>query len=325
MIYNDISPRTQAYADRRLLTRATPNNVLGQFGQAREIPQKATNVIRFRRFNKLAAATTPLSEGVTPSGKVLTKTDISVPLAQYGDFIMITDVIRDTHEDPVLKESTDILGEQAAETWDLLRAGILKAGTNVQYANGAARDAVNTIVTTTLLKRVERALRRQEAKTIAGINKAGPNIGTLPVAAAYFVVCHSDCKFDLEGLTGWIPVQAYPSQAGVVNGEIGSWGAFRFVLDNNVASWPDAGGAKGSMISTTGTYADVYPMLVFGKDAYGLVSLSGKNAVQTYVSNPKPSDSDPLAQRGTVGWKGYTATAILNDLWMLRMEVACTL
>src|SRR4030067_3328027 len=110
MQYNDISPRTQAYADKRLLTRAVPNNILGQFGQVRTLPQKNTQVIKFRRYNKLSVATTPLTEGVTPTGKTLTKTDVTATLKQYGDFVTITDVIQDTHEDPILRESTDILG-----------------------------------------------------------------------------------------------------------------------------------------------------------------------------------------------------------------------
>jgi N4-gp56 family major capsid protein len=324
MLYNDISPRTQARADRRLLTRATPNNILGQFGQVREQPTKSTLTVKFRRYNKLAVATTPLSEGVTPSGKTLTKTDLTVTLAQYGDYVTITDVIMDTHEDPVLQEATDILGEQAGETYDVLRFGVLRAGTNVLYANGTARSDVNTAVSKTLLRKAERVLMRQEAKTQTAAMKAGPNVGTTPIPPCYPVIVHADCKMDLEQLTDWVPVQEYPSGMGIINGEIGSSGMFRFIVDNNCVAWADGGGAKGSMISTGATYADVYPMLVLGKDAYGLVPLAGKNAVSTYVNNPKPSDTDPLAQRGTVGWKGYTATVILNDLWMLRLEVACT-
>jgi len=42
------------------------------------------------------------------------------------------------------------------------------------------------------------------------------------------------------------------------------------------------------------------------------------------VVNPHASDSDPLAQRGHVGWKGYSATIILNDFWMARVETACS-
>jgi N4-gp56 family major capsid protein len=321
---SDISQRTTAYADRRLLTRATPNNILGQFGQIRILPSKKGTVVKFRRYNKLAVATTPLGEGVTPTGKTLTKTDVQATVVQYGDFIMITDQIKDTHEDPVLKESIDILGEQSEETYDVLRAGVLKAGTNVLYANGTARTDVNTVITKVLLRKVDRVLLRQEAKHQTKIIKAGPNISTFPIPPAFIAVCHADLKMDLEGIADWYPTQKYASNMGLINGEIGASGNFRFVLDNNLTAWADGGGDKGTMLSTTGTKADVYPVLIFGKDAYGIVPLAGKNAVSTYVNNPKAIDSDPLAQRGTVGWKGYTTTVILNDLWMARAEVAVT-
>jgi len=324
MLYSDISPRTNAYADRRLLTRSVPNNILGQFGQVRELPSKSTKTMMFRRYNKLAAATAPIAEGVTPVASAITKTDLSVMIQQFGSWVMITDVIQDTHEDPVLRESVDILGEQAGETYDLLRAGVLKAGTNVTYSNGAARDAVQTCISVEVLKRIDRYLLRQEAKRMRSIVQAGPNISTRPIAEAYIVVCHCDLKYDLEAMTGWIPVQEYATQGGQIQGEIGAWGNFRFVIDNNLTAWADAGAAKLTMISTTGTYADIYPVLIFGRDAYGLVPLGGKNSVSTYVNNPKASDSDPLAQRGTCGWKGYHACVILNDLWMMRLECGCT-
>lgn len=324
MLTSDISPRTTAYADRRLLERAKNNNILGQWGQIRELPTKSSLTVKFRRYNKLAPATTPLQEGVTPTGKTLTKTDITANVAQYGDFIWLTDVIMDTHEDPILQESTDVLGEQAEDTYDILRAGKLKAGTNVLYTTGTARSSVNAIIDKPTLRRAERALLRQHAKPITSFIKAGPNIATVPVPPCYVVVCHSDLKYDLEQLSDWVPVQKYPSTQGIFNGEIGSSGLFRFVIDNNLTAWADAGGAKGATLSTTGTYSDVYPLLVLGKDAYGLVPLAGKNGVSTYVANPKASVSDPLAQRGTIGWKGYTETVILNDLWMLRIEAAVT-
>lgn len=322
MVYNDISPRTQAYVDRALLKRATPNNILGQFGQSKTIPQKNTPTMIFRRYEKLAPVTTPLQEGVTPTGKINTKTDITVTLKQYGDYVTFTDVIQDTHEDPIIQENQDILGEQVGETWDLLRAGVLKAGTNVFYANGTARTDVNTVVSRDQLRTIERLLRRQHAKTITNVIKAGPNIGTSPIRAAYIAVCHCDLKPDLEKLAGWKDVSEYASNAGMIEGEMGSVGSFRFVEDNNLTPWADGGGNKGATLSTSGTKSDVYPILIFGKDAYATVALAGKNAVSTYVNNPKPSDSDPLAQRGTIGWKGYTGTVILQDLFMIRVETA---
>ena len=68
--------------------------------------------------------------------------------------------------------------------------------------------------------------------------------------------------------------------------------------------------------------ADVYTTLIFGKDAYGVVDIDGSDTVQTII---KPcgsaGTSDPLNQRATIGAKvaGYAA-AILNDLWIVRIE-----
>jgi len=42
------------------------------------------------------------------------------------------------------------------------------------------------------------------------------------------------------------------------------------------------------------------------------------------VVNPKPAPGDPLGQRGTVGWKLWTSTVILQDAFMARLEVGAT-
>lgn len=322
MLYSDISPRTQVYADRRLLTRAKTNNVLGQFGQSRTLPKGSTQTVKFRRYNRLAAATVPLAEGVTPSGKTLTKTDITVPVLQYGDFVTTTDVIQDTHEDPILQETTNILGEQAADTWDILRAGVLKAGTNVVYSNGTARNAVNTVLTINTIRTALRLLKRQEARAIRERQDAGPNVGTSPVGAAFVMVCHADAQPDLVALAGWTYRFQYANPDDAFEGEIGAFPDVRVIIDNNLTPWADAGTTKGSTLSTSGTNSDVYPILIFGRDAYATIALGGKNAVSTYVNNPKAITGDELAQRGSIGWKGYTATAILNDAWMIRIETA---
>jgi len=324
MNYSDISPRTQVYADRRLLERAKNNNVVALFAQIRTIPKNSSLTIKFRRYNRLEPATVPLMEGVSPTGKTPTYTDITAILKQYGDFIQYTDVIQDTHEDPQLQEFTDLLGEQAADTYDLVHCGKLLAGTNVLYANGTQRSDVNTAVTKTILRRAERALRRAGAQTIKERITGGPNIGTFPIAASYIAFCHSDLKFDLEQLSDWTAVHQYASGNGVIPGELGTSGVFRFVEDNNLKAWADAGGAKGSMLSTSGTYADVYPILIVSKNSYGVVPLAGKNAAKTYIANPQATPTTPLAQIGTIGWKGYTEAAILYELGVLRLEVATT-
>ena len=68
--------------------------------------------------------------------------------------------------------------------------------------------------------------------------------------------------------------------------------------------------------------ADVHCTLVFGKDAYGVVDLEGRGAVQLIVKpHGSSGTADPLDQRATVGAKvAAYAAVILNDLWLVRIE-----
>lgn len=72
---------------------------------------------------------------------------------------------------------------------------------------------------------------------------------------------------------------------------------------------------------------DVHGTLVFGADAYGVIDIAGGSALRTII---KPCGSagaaDPLDQRSTVGAKvDAYAAAILNNLWIVRIEHAVSL
>ena len=321
--YGDISPRTAAYAEKELLKRGLPFLVLEKFGQAKTLPEASSKVIKFRRYSALPTVPTALTEGVTPTGQQLAVTDITATLAQYGDKVTITDVILDTHEDPVLNEAVTLIGEQAAQMIEKMRFGVLKAGTNVLYANGAARNAVNTAISINLQRRAVRALKRQNARFITSIVRSTPAYGTENVAPGFVALIHPDLEADVRQLSGFVPAEKYGSMTPWEN-ELGKCEDVRYVSSTIFEPWADAGGAKGTMLSTTGTNADVYPVLYVARDAYGIVALKGMFAVTPMVVNPKPSDSDPLAQRGHVGWKAMQTAVILNDLWMIRAEVAAT-
>lgn len=319
--FGDITPRTAAYAAKELLKRGLPFLVFEKFGQAKPLPANNSKVMVFRRYSALPLATTPLTEGVTPDGQKLNKTDITATLAQYGDKVTITDVVMDTHEDDVLNESIDVLGEQAAQTIESVRYGVLKANVNPIFANGAGRAAVNTTFTTDIQRRAVRALKRQNARQITTIVRSTPSFGTENVAPAFVCITHSDMEPAIRKATGFVPAEKYGSITPWEN-ELGKIDDVRYLTTTVAQPYPDAGGDKGTMISTTGVKADVYPMIYLGKDAYGIVALKGQYAVTPMVSNPKPSDSDPLAQRGHVAWKSMQTCVILNNLWMTVVEAA---
>ena len=346
--YGDISPAVAAYSVVRMLKRAMPYLHLEKFGQTYPLPTNSTQTAKFRRYFLtgttgaagpdngagtngggsaffIPVATTPLVEGVTPSGSVLSNQDYTVTLSQYGDFVTITDVIEDTHTDPVLQQATDILGEQAAVTVETLRFNVLKAGTNVWYANVVAgRSSVVTAIALADQRRVTTGLNRQNAKKITQVVASNPDFNTKSVEAAYMAIVHPDLESDIRNMTGFVPVASYGPHTSPFEGEIGSVEQVRYLTSTVIAPWADAGGAKGVMRSTSGTNADVYPVLYFGRDAYGIVPLKGKSSMTPMVVNPKPAPGDPLAQRGTVGWKLWTSTIILQDAFMARLEVACT-
>jgi N4-gp56 family major capsid protein len=339
--YGDISPRTAAYAVTQLLKRGLPYLCIEKFGQTYELPTNNTQTAKFRRYflsgatgsagNGAGSFYTPLSlspliEGVTPAGKKLANVDYTVTLAQYGDFVTITDVIMDTHEDRVLQQATEVLGESAAQTIETLRFNVLKAGTNVFYSNDDGtplRSEVNTPISLAVQRKITTAFARQNAKKITQIVKSTPDFNTVPVEAAYVGLCHPDLETDIRSMPGFIPTKQYGTVTPWEN-EIGSVEQVRYLTSTVFVPWTDAGGPKGLMRSTSGTNADVYPVLYFARDAFGIVPLKGKSALTPMVVNPKPSAGDPLAQRGTVGWKAWQGTVILQDAWMARLETAAT-
>lgn len=325
MTYGDISPRTAGTIARELLERAVPLLIIEKFCQAKHLPSNSTKTMKFRRYNSLALATTALTEGVTPTGKTLTTKDVDVTLAQYGDFVELSDVIADTHEDPVLQETMGILGEQAAETLETLRFNVIKAGTSVKFANGGARNAVNTKISTALQRQVIRELKKQNAKVFTQVVRSTAAYGTENVAPSYVALCHTDCINDIMDMTGFVPVEKYGNYGAIYEGEIGKVEGVRYIATTVFKPWADAGGAKGTMLSTNGTSADVYPIIYLARDAVATIPFKGKNAVTPMVLNPnQPRGGDPLGQRGSCAWKTYSATVILNDAWMYRLEVAVT-
>ena len=350
--YGDISPAVAAYSVVRMLKRAMPYLHIEKVGQTYALPTNSTQTAKFRRYFLQGAtgaagpdngagtngagqpfyiplATTPLVEGVTPSGSMLANQDYTVQLFQYGDYVTITDVIEDTHTDPVLQQATDILGEQAAVTVETLRFNVLKAGTNVWYAAlVSGRSSVDSPITLTDQRRVTTGLNRQNARKISSVVASNPDFNTKSVEAAYFAICHPDLETDIRGMTGFIPVASYGPHTSPFEGEIGSVEQVRYLTSTVFTPWANAGSATGAGTtyrSTGGSLCDVYPILFFGRDAFGIVPLKGKSSMTPMVVNPKPAPGDPLAQRGTVGWKLWTATVILQDAFMARLEVCASL
>lgn len=316
-----------AHAILQFLVRALPYLVFEKFGQAYPLPSNSTKNAKFRRYEALDATPTKLTEGVTPDSQSLTVTDITATLDQYGSLVTLTDVLLDTDDSRVLENAAAVVGEQAAEMIERMRIGVLLGGSNVEYANGTARNAVNTPISLDLQRRIVRKLKNQKARYINSIVRSTPSFNTENVAPGFVAVCHPDCESDIRDMKHFQDVKDYGSVPAMEN-EIGAVECVRYLFTTLMESWADAGGDKGTsgteMVSKSGTKADVYPILFIAKDAYGLIPFKGASAVTPIILNPTPSASDPLGQRGHIAWKSMQTALILNQAWMVRAEVAVT-
>ena len=323
-----LSTMANVYVVAKMLIRALPYLVFEKFGQAYPLPTRSTKTAKFRRFESLDATPTALTEGVTPTAQTFTVTDIEATVTQYGNLVTMTDVLLDTNDSPVMEQVTQIVGEQAAETVENMRIGVLLGGTNVEYADGAARTAVNTPLTLPLQRRITRKLKNQKARFLTDSIKSTPRFYTESISPCFVAVCHPDCEADIRSLPHFQDVKDYGNTTPWEN-EIGAVEGVRYLFTTLMKSWPDAGGTKTNaasetMVSTTGTKADVYPILFLAKDAYGLIPLKGAESLTPVIINPTHSESDPLAQRAHVAWKTMQTCVILNQAWMVRAEVAVT-
>jgi len=334
--YGDISEETGVMIAGEFLERAKVNMVTSLFAQTKPMPKNKSQKQKFRRYEYPWGSTPkPLLEGVTPKAGKVKITDIYVDITQYGDLLELTDVVEDTHEDPVLREFSGLLGESASEMLENIRIAHLLSGTNVMFANGSYRSDVNTKVTKVMLRKIVKFLKIARASRITKMLKSSNAYGTVSVKPAFIGLVHPAMTPDIQDLAGFKSVEDYSGISPYIN-EIGAIEDIRFIEQNLLLPYEDAGGAVSTgLASTSGTKCDVYPFLVLGANAYADVPLKGyrmQNAdnkgemvvpVEILVQQPnKPSKSDPLGQRGSVGYKTWGATVILQDLHIVRGEAA---
>jgi N4-gp56 family major capsid protein len=310
-----LSPELRTFYDRNLLSRLLPRLVWALWGQPKSMPAKSGQTVNFRRFASLAAATTPLTEGVTPSGKALSVAEFTATPAAHGDYIEVSDYLDFTAPDPVFLEATNLLGEQAGDTIDQLTRDVLMAGTTVQYANSRVSRvtvAAGDILNNTEIAKCVRTMQTNMVKPVTQILNASTGVGTQPIAGGFIAIISPAVLYSLktQASTRFVPVHEYGTRDGLLPHEVGAMDEVRFVLTNNPKVYAGAGAAG----------IDVHATLVMGAEFYGIIMPQGVTTmVQPFGS---AGTADPLGQRQTVGWKMLYTAVILQQLAGVRIEHA---
>ncbi len=307
-----LPPEVQGYYDRNLLERAEALLVHDKFGQARPLKKKEGRQITFRRYSNLATATTPLTEGVTPSGSQLSVTDISATIAQYGDYVTLTDMVNIHGLDNTVAEATDILGYQNGQTMDeVYRDQIVPNLANkIFIASDEASTVAGDIITVASIKAGILALKKQNAMKFTPMINATDGVGTSAVRPAFWGILNPDVTFDLEDQAGFISAENYASTKTLEEGEVGAVKDVRFI--ESTQGYVNTNGGASNV--------DTYHTPIFAQNAYGIVNVRGKGNTGVIV---KPMGSagtaDPLDQRSTVGWKTHAVSKILNDAYAVSI------
>lgn len=91
-----------------------------------------------------------------------------------------------------------------------------------------------------------------------------------------------------------------------------------------LSRFSDLGATGGTNVrqDTVSSKALVFPIIIFGEEAFCQVALSGEFAITPYYVAPKKQIGDPHGQMGLVGWDSYRTAAILNDMYIARIETA---
>lgn len=342
--YSTAASRNLIRAAQDMLAHAQPITVLGDFGTQREMPQNSTDTLVFRRTLPLGANTsgttyegssryvstpsiTPgaftLAEGATPNAQTVSFQDVTVQLQQFGVLFKFSSKVELLYEDDIPGEMVKLTGETMAEVLELVRYGVLRAGTTVIYGNGSSRSAVNTAISLNALRKAARTLESNRAKRVTSRLAPGVNFGTRAVQPAFIVFIHTDAVADVRNLPGFVKVEEYGTFKPIHDMEIGSCEDFRFIKSPLLTPFLASGSSTtNGCFSLGGSNVDVYPFIVIGEDAWGQVALKGRNAITpTVLKASQTNHANPLGQFGYVGASTWFNAVRLNEAWMARVEV----
>lgn len=301
----------RATYERNMRERAIPLLLHALWGQKKSVAQKQGDQVIFTRFESLPKGTL-LAEGVNPTPQRLERTTTTATLHTYGAYVEITDEVETQGPDNTLLEASDVLGESAGETIDEVVMEELHSTTSIYYAGTAGGATVTTIDDADMtaaaagdLDAIILALQENKAKYITEMINASTGVGTESVDPAYVGITSPRGGKKIAALTGFTKAKDYANTGTLLPGEIGSYDNIRVCVTTEAKVYTGEGASS----------ADVYSLLVLGKNAYGVLDLSGK-AMENIVHPKTDGTGGPLDMFGTSGWKAVTCAKILNDNFM---------
>lgn len=302
---NQLSAEDKTFYEKTLLMRLLPQLNFYKDAQKKKLPKNSGRTMNFRKFNSLTAPSASLTEGVTPDGNDLNVTTVTATVAQEGDYVLISDLIQMTGIDPVITETSELLGEEAGVVVDNRIQTAISSGTNVYFAGGATtraglESAQTKYLTANDIKKIVRKLKNANAKRFSD--------------GYYHMQIDPDIAYDLMGDSSWVDVSKYSKPEQMEKGELGKMHGMKFFETTNLNV------VKSS--DTTSSQIDVHIAYAYGKDSYACIDLEGGAGKPEIIVKPNGSagSADPLDQRASAGWKNCFTAVITQPLALVRVE-----
>lgn len=303
----DLGPLDKTFYETDMLDNTRDQMIYGQLGMKQTLPANHGTSIEWTRWQTLGRIG-KLKEAVIPTGKKMGIVAITVSLAQYGDYVTISDLSKKHGVHPIVLGAEEELSASYALTQEELIRNTLIGCTNVLFAD--AYNGSSYVSTPSTEAALQTALASYKCNVTGDtLAKAATQLKKTAKMMKYqgqyyLAVVHPDVAEDLRRDSAWIEAHKYMAAEEIFNGEIGRMHGIRFV-ESNLAP----------VIKKEGQSYATFKTLIFAKDAFAIVDPEGGN-MQMIIKN-EDEIGGPLNQFGTVGVKGEMACKILYQERML--------
>lgn len=298
-----LSVEARTWYETVLRSRNTPDFVHEKFGMKKSIPTRGGNRISIRQFTRPAAATAALVEGTPPSATNPTVAETIISVAQYGAYMLGTDVVEKQAIDPQLTEWSAVFSEMMYDTRDRITRDVINAGTNVAYSGaGSVRSSVASGLDLgwTELRAARRTLKNSNVPPYEG--------------GKYAAIIRPRV---MEQLLGDSDVINALQNAGVrgggndlFKGSITELLGITFNETSNASTFSGLG-QSASFVEAT---------LFCGKDAYAVTEYNALASDIIFHEAGSSGITDPLNQAWSLGFKTALGVGIVDQDRILRFE-----
>jgi len=147
-----LPPPVQQSFNAKLLSTPQSRLIHGAFAMPFEMDDRSGDIMRMRRYSRLATAPVPLGPAMNnPPVQTLSAVDLDARVDWYATYLIITKQVTTINQDPVLNEAAARLGQSMRETEDELIRDMLEGTASVLNCVGGTNGRDVAVLKSSLI------------------------------------------------------------------------------------------------------------------------------------------------------------------------------